>query len=139
MVHADTGGLSWLTASSSSFAATVAPSVRIWAHLFELLQIRRHLLARGEMHCGRQELVPVVMEGVQPDQPRHVLRVQLREPMREKPPNEGVWHENVWGGNALGAQQLVQFRSDRGGGARQREGIAVARAAAVVHHSGAEP
>ncbi|WP_433345259.1 gluconokinase [Microtetraspora malaysiensis] len=29
MVHADTGGLSRLTASSSSFAATVAPSVRI--------------------------------------------------------------------------------------------------------------
>jgi hypothetical protein len=29
VVHADTGGLSWLTGSSSSFAATVAPSVRI--------------------------------------------------------------------------------------------------------------
>jgi len=35
-------------------------------------------------------------------------------------------------------QQLVEFRGDRGGGARQREGIAVARAATVVHHRGGE-
>ena len=36
------------------------------------------------------------------------------------------------------AMQLTQFRRDRGGGARQWDPIAVAAAAAVVHHCGAE-
>ncbi|GAB3568694.1 hypothetical protein GCM10027445_19160 [Amycolatopsis endophytica] len=52
------------------------------ADLIELAGVGGAPLGGGEVLCGWQEVVPVTAEGVQPDQSRHVPRVQLREPVR---------------------------------------------------------
>ena len=73
------------------------------AHLFELLPIGRHLLDGGQTRRGRHEVVPVAVEGVQPDQPGHLWRVQLGEPMHVGAA-QGVRHQNIGAGDVLGVQ-----------------------------------